>query len=189
MGLSGALYTGVSGIRAHQSMLDIIGNNLANINTYGYKSSRLLFSDMLSQTIAIGANGNPMQVGKGVKFANISSDFSTGNMEPTGRIFDLGIEGEGFLSSVVVAKLFTRVGAFDLNSDNVLIDPSTGYKVMDSNGDEIVISKDATVSGQATSKVTVVGNLDSVTSSKKPRYCSCLQVFRKALLQQQAQRS
>ncbi|GJQ23073.1 MAG: flagellar hook-basal body complex protein [Planctomycetia bacterium] len=168
MGLSGALYTGVSGIRAHQSMLDIIGNNLANINTYGYKSSRLLFSDMLSQTIAIGANGNPMQVGKGVKFANISSDFSTGNMEPTGRIFDLGIEGEGFFVVSGGSKnFFTRVGAFDLNSDNVLIDPSTGYKVMDSNGDEIVISKDATVSGQATSKVTVVGNLDSVTSSKK----------------------
>ena len=54
MGFGGALYSGVSGIRAHQRMLDIIGNNLANINTYGYKSSRLLFSDLLSQTIAIG---------------------------------------------------------------------------------------------------------------------------------------
>lgn len=96
MGLGGALYSGVSGIRAHQNMLDIIGNNLANINTYGYKSSRLLFSDLLSQTIAIGTNGNPMQVGKGVKFASITSNFSQGTLESTNNVFDLAIQGEGF---------------------------------------------------------------------------------------------
>ena len=74
MGLGGALYSGVSGIRAHQNMLDVIGNNLANINTYGYKSSRLLFSDLLSQTMSSGGNGNPMQVGKGVNIGSISSN-------------------------------------------------------------------------------------------------------------------
>lgn len=168
MGLSSALYSGVSGIRAHQSMLDIIGNNLANINTYGYKSSRLLFSDMLSQTIAIGANGNTMQIGKGVKYASISSDFATGNMNPTGRNLDLGIDGEGFFVVSGGSKnFFTRVGAFALDSDNVMVDSSTGYKVLDTNGDEIVIPKNSTVSGQKTSEVTIKGNLDNTTSSEK----------------------
>ncbi|OOP56971.1 MAG: hypothetical protein AYP45_06000 [Candidatus Brocadia carolinensis] len=168
MGLSSALYSGISGIRAHQSMLDIIGNNLANINTYGYKSSRLLFSDMLSQTIATGSNGNAMQVGKGVKLANISSDFSTGSMDATGSVFDLGIEGEGFF---VVnggnSNFFTRVGAFELDENNVLIDKSSSYKVMDTNGNEIIIPIDSTVSGQASSKVTVKGNLDNAQTSNK----------------------
>ncbi|TVM00960.1 MAG: hypothetical protein CV087_11785 [Candidatus Brocadia sp. WS118] len=168
MGLSSALYSGVSGIRAHQSMLDIIGNNLANINTYGYKSSRLLFSDMLSQTIAIGANGNPMQVGKGVKYSSISSDFTTGSMNPTGRVLDLGIDGDGFFVVSGGSKnFFTRVGAFELDSDNVLIDSGTGYKVMDTNGDEIVIPKNSTVSGQASSEVTIEGNLNNALLSEK----------------------
>lgn len=168
MGLSSALYSGVSGIRAHQSMLDIIGNNLANINTYGYKSSRLLFSDMLSQTIAIGPNGNPMQVGKGVKYSSISSDFTTGSMNPTGRVLDLGIDGEGFFVVSGGSKnFFTRVGAFALDNNNALIDSGTGYKVIDTNGDEIVIPKNSTVSGQESSEVTVKGNLNNASLSEK----------------------
>jgi fagellar hook-basal body proteins len=168
MGLSGALYSGISGIRAHQSMLDIIGNNLANINTYGYKSSRLLFSDMLSQTIATGANGNPMQVGKGVKLANISSDFSTGSMDATGSVYDLGIEGEGFfVVSNGDKNFFTRVGAFELDGNNVLIDKSSSYKVTDTNGNEIIVPINSTVSGQATSVVTVEGNLDNALTSSE----------------------
>lgn len=167
MSLGGALYSGVSGIRAHQSMLDIIGNNLANINTYGYKSSRLLFSDMLSQTLAIGANGAMMQVGKGVKFASISSDFKTGNMDPTGNVFDLGIEGEGFfVVNGGSQNFFTRVGAFGLDSNNYLYDPSTNYKVLDTKGDEIFIPKDSTVAGQSTSKVQLKGNLNKAESNE-----------------------
>ena len=96
MGLGGALYSGVSGIRAHQNMLDVIGNNLANINTYGYKSSRLLFSDLLSQTVSNGNNGNPMPVGKGVKVGNISSNFSQGTLETTNNALDFAIQGAGF---------------------------------------------------------------------------------------------
>lgn len=166
MGLGGALYSGVSGIRAHQSMLDIIGNNLANINTYGYKSSRLLFSDLLSQTTAIGANGNPMQVGKGVKFASITSNFSQGTLESTNNVFDLAIQGEGFFVVNGGSKdFFTRVGAFSTDKDNYLIDSNTGYKVLDSNGREITIPYDSTVSGKATSKAYITGNLDSSASS------------------------
>ncbi len=166
MGLGGALYSGVSGIRAHQSMLDIIGNNLANINTYGYKSSRLLFSDLLSQTMAIGANGNPMQVGKGVKFASITSNFSQGTLESTNNVFDLAIQGEGFFVVNGGSKdFFTRVGAFSTDENNYLVDSNTGYKVLDTNGREITIPYDSTVSGKATSKAYLTGNLDASASS------------------------
>lgn len=166
MGLGGALYSGVSGIRAHQNMLDIIGNNLANINTYGYKSSRLLFSDLLSQTMAIGSNGNPMQVGKGVKFASITSNFSQGTLESTNNVFDLAIQGDGFFVVNGGGKdFFTRVGAFATDVNNYLIDSTTGYKVLDANGKEINIPYDSTVSGKATSKAYITGNLDASASS------------------------
>ena len=98
MGLGGALNSGVSGIRLHQSMLDVIGNNLANVNTYGYKSSRLLFADLLSQTLSNGKGGNPMQVGKGVTTGSITSNFSQGTLETTNRPFDFALQGEDSLS-------------------------------------------------------------------------------------------
>ncbi|NUO08842.1 MAG: flagellar hook-basal body complex protein [Candidatus Brocadia sp.] len=166
MGLGGALYSGVSGIRAHQNMLDIIGNNLANINTYGYKSSRLLFSDLLSQTMAIGTNGNPMQVGKGVKFASITSNFSQGTLESTNNVFDLAIQGEGFFVVNGGSKdFFTRVGAFATDENNYLVDSNTGYKVLDTNGNEIIVPYDSTVSGKATSKAYITGNLGASKTS------------------------
>ena len=166
MGLGGALYAGVSGIRAHQNMLDVIGNNLANINTYGYKSSRLLFSDLLSQTMSSGGNGNPMQIGKGVKVGSASSNFSQGTLEATNNALDFAIQGEGFFVVNGGTKdFFTRVGSFDTDADNYLIDSNTGYKVIDTNGKTITIPYNTTVSGKATSKVSLTGNLDASASS------------------------
>ncbi len=166
MGLGGALYSGVSGIRAHQNMLDVIGNNLANINTYGYKSSRLLFSDLLSQTMSTGNNGNPMQVGKGVKVGSASSNFSQGTLEATNNALDFAIQGEGFfVVSGGDKDFFSRVGSFDTDADNYLIDSNTGYKVVDTNGNTIAIPYNSTVSGKATSKVSLTGNLDASAAS------------------------
>jgi flagellar hook protein FlgE len=162
MGLGGALYSGVSGIRAHQNMLDIIGNNLANINTYGYKSSRLLFSDLLSQTIAVGSNGNPMQVGKGVKFSSITTDFQQGNLEGTNNPLDLAIQGDGFFVVNGGSKdYFTRVGTFSTDINNLLVDSNTGFKVLDVNSNEITIPYDSSVSGNATTKAYITGNLSA----------------------------
>ena len=167
MGLGGALYSGVSGIRAHQNMLDVIGNNLANINTYGYKSSRLLFSDLLSQTMSNGNSGNPMQVGKGVKVGNISSNYSQGTLETTNNALDFAIQGEGFfVVSGGDKNFFTRVGSFDTDQDNYLIDSNTGYKVIDTNGKTITIPYNSTVSGKATSKVDLTGNLQAAAASE-----------------------
>ena len=167
MGLGGALYSGVSGIRAHQNMLDVIGNNLANINTYGYKSSRLLFSDLLSQTMSSGKSGNPMQIGKGVSIGSVSSNFSQGTLETTNNAFDFAIQGEGFfVVSGGDKDFFTRVGSFDTDSDNYLIDSNTGYKVVDTNGNDIAIPYNSTVSGKATSKVSLTGNLNASAANK-----------------------
>ena len=166
MGLGGALSSGVSGIRAHQNMLEVIGNNLANINTYGYKSSRLLFSDLLSQNVANGNNGNPMPIGKGVKLGSISTDYSQGTLETTNNALDFAIQGEGFfVVSGGDKDFFSRVGSFDTNSDNYLIDSNTGYKVIDTNGNAITIPYNSTVPGKATSKVSLTGNLDASAES------------------------
>ena len=165
MGLGGALYAGVSGIRAHQNMLDIVGNNLANINTYGYKSSRLLFSDLLSQTMSNGSN-NPLQVGKGVKVASTTSNFSQGTLEATNNALDFAIQGGGFFVVNGGTKdFFTRVGSFDTDESNYLVDANTGYKVIDTNGNTITIPYNTTVSGKATSKASLTGNLDASSAS------------------------
>lgn len=162
MGLGGALNSGVSGIRLHQNMLDVIGNNLANVNTYGYKSSRLLFADLLSQTLSNGKSGNPMQVGKGVTIGSITSNFSQGTLETTNRPFDFALQGEGFFVLNGGSRdYFTRVGAFTVDSSNNLVDSNTGYKVMDTSGKSIEIPYGSTVLGKGTTRVSLTGNLDA----------------------------
>jgi flagellar hook protein FlgE len=92
-----ALLTGVSGLNSHQKMLEVIGNNLANLNSTAYKAQRVLFSDLLYQTVSAassGANGliggiNPSQVGSGSQVAQITANFTQGNLEPTGQDLDL----------------------------------------------------------------------------------------------------
>jgi len=164
MGLSGALNSGVTGIRSHQSWMDVIGNNLANINTYGYKSSRLLFSDLISQSKS-GGGENPMQVGMGVQTGSIASIFSQGTLEATNNEFDFAIEGDGFFVANGGDKdYFLRVGAFSTDENNYLVDTATGYQIVDSSGNAIEIPYDSTVSASATSKVTISGSLESTSS-------------------------
>src|SRR5919112_401556 len=98
-----SMFSGVSGLRSHQTMMDVVGNNIANVNTTGYKSSQVIFEDLLSQ-MQKGAgspqNGNggtnPAQVGLGVKVAGIVTSFSQGASQLTGRSTDLSISGDGF---------------------------------------------------------------------------------------------
>ncbi len=165
MGLGGALYAGVTGIRSHQSWLDVIGNNLSNINTYGYKSSRLLFSDLISQDKGSGGV-NPMQVGMGVKVGSISSLFTQGTLEATNNEFDFAIQGNGFfVLSGGDKNFFSRVGTFATDSSNILVDSTSGYKVLDSAGKTITIPYGSTVSGTETSSTTLTGTLNSASSS------------------------
>ncbi len=179
--MSVALNTGVSGLRAHQRMLDVIANNLANVNTVAFKSQRTLFGDLLYDTLreATGAGDNvsstnPLQLGLGVKVTAIDPDFGQGNLEATGRPFDLAIRGDGFF--VVFTNtdtLFTRAGAFGLDTNNYLIDPSTGYYVRRTGtvgeaegfqvpGDNrIKIPFGELIPGKATKEITFQGNLSA----------------------------
>jgi flagellar hook protein FlgE len=119
-----SLFTGISGLRAHQQMLDVASNNIANVNTTGYKSSSTVFEDTLSQTIsgagaptAAGGGTNPSQIGLGVQLAGTQLNLSQGSSQYTGRTSDLLINGDGFF---VVSKNgqqdFTRAGSFSLDS-------------------------------------------------------------------------
>ncbi|MDR4509768.1 MAG: flagellar hook-basal body complex protein [Candidatus Brocadiaceae bacterium] len=167
MGFGGALNSGVTGIRTHQTMLDVIGNNLANVNTFGFKSSRLLFTDLLSRSMAAGSGGRPVQIGMGVKPGTIASNFSQGALETTNNAFDFAIQGDGFF--VVNGggqNFFTRVGSFATDKNNLLVDTVTGYRVLDTTGEPISIPFDSTVDGKATSTVKIGGNLEATTSSK-----------------------
>src|SRR5690348_18468040 len=98
-----SLFSGVSGLRAHQTMLDVVGNNIANVNTAGFKASQVEFEDTLSQMLRAagapqGAQGgtNPAQVGLGVEVAAVNTTFTQGPAETTGVDTDLMIQGDGF---------------------------------------------------------------------------------------------
>src|SRR5258708_3784640 len=97
-----ALFIGSSGLAANSSALDVIGNNLANINTTGFKGQRTVFKDVVYQTLGVGTSAstttggvNPMQVGFGVGVGSVSALFTQGNLNPTGRSLDAGIQGTG----------------------------------------------------------------------------------------------
>ncbi len=132
-----SLYSGVSGMQNHQTRMDVIGNNISNVNTTGFKKGRVNFQDMLSQ----GINGaskpdenkggvNPKQVGLGMAVASIDTIFTQGSAQTTGNKFDLAIQGEGFFMLKEGDKSFyTRAGVFGLDKDGTLVNPGTGLKV------------------------------------------------------------
>jgi flagellar hook protein FlgE len=176
-----SLFSGVSGIRAHQVRMDVIGNNIANINTIGFKGSRATFSDVLSQTLS-GATGpsstrggtNPIQVGLGVGTSAIDTLFSQGNLESTGQVTDLALTGDGFfVLRDGVQRSYTRAGAFQFDSDGTLVNPSNGFIVQgylaDSSGNispgtgvkDITLPFAQSVAAKATDWVTYRGNLNA----------------------------
>ena len=132
-----SLYSAVSGLRNHQTKMDVIGNNIANVNTVGFKEGRTSFKDMLSQTVqgaaAPSANQggtNPMQVGLGVTLGSIDTIMSQGSAESTGKNTDLMLQGDGFFVLNDAGKqVFTRAGAFDTDANGNLVDTSSGALV------------------------------------------------------------
>ena len=163
-----ALAAGISGLKASQTALNVIGDNLANLNTAGFKSSRITFADAFSQTLepaqaASSSLGsvNSIQIGSGTSVASIDMDFSQGTITSTGNPFDLAIQGDGFfVVSDGEEDFYTRVGAFSLDENNDLVDSATGLKVQGTFGD-INIDTEEKMEATATSSVTIQGNLDS----------------------------
>lgn len=147
-----SLFSGVSGLKNHQTRMDVIGHNISNVNTYGYKTQRVTFQDMLSQTISGAAKPeenrggvNPKQVGLGMNIASIDRLFTQGSLQTTGNQTDVAISGDGFF---IVAdgdkKFYTRAGTFGIDRDGTLVNPANGLKVQgwmattDENGQKVV---------------------------------------------------
>ncbi|CVK17650.1 flagellar hook protein FlgE [Sporomusa sphaeroides] len=177
-----SLFAGVSGLRNHQTRMDVIGNNIANVNTVGFKGSRVNFQDILSQTLQ-GASSpqgnrggtNPKQVGLGMAVASIDTIFTDGSYQPTGKQTDLAITGQGFF---ILAdgnqKYYTRAGNFDFDVQGNYVVPGTGLKVagwmadsvtgnIDSTGDitTIKIPVGEMMKAQQTNKITFGKNLSA----------------------------
>ncbi|UIJ36968.1 flagellar hook protein FlgE [Desulfobaculum bizertense] len=127
MGLSSAMWTGVSGLNAHSQKMSVIGNNISNVNTYGFKGSTMHFEDFISQDVNTSAGVG--QVGRGVGIAAIYADFSQGGYETTNEATDLAIGGRGFFKVSPKGddtSYYTRAGNFRFDNDGFLVDPH-GY--------------------------------------------------------------
>ncbi len=133
-----ALFSAISGMKTNMSYMDVTGNNIANVNTTAFKSSRVTFQDILGQTIRGASspqNGrggmNPAQIGLGVNMGAIDNIMSQGSLQTTGKLTDFAVQGDGFF---VVgdgqSQYYTRDGAFDIDVGGTLVNPATGMKVM-----------------------------------------------------------
>lgn len=128
-----SLFSGVSGMRSNQMMMDVVGDNIANVNTSGYKASRVVFQDTLSQLLTSGSAGNgtnigstnPAQVGLGVHVNAVDAIQTQGAIQNTGRATDLAIQGAGsFVMLSGTDTTYTRAGSFSLDATNHIVDPS-----------------------------------------------------------------
>lgn len=183
--MSFAFSEGVTGLPASQKMLDAAGKNPANVNTAALKSSRITFSELLGETIqkvsqqtgTVGGTDS-QQIGSGVGIAGIPSNMSQGNIINTGNPLDLAIEGGGFfVLSDGLQDIYSRGGAFAVDANSNLVDPSTGYIVQrigsvgESDGfqtagnSNINVPYDVATVANATSTVSVAGNLNADSTS------------------------
>ena len=167
-----SLFSGITGLRQHQTLMDVVGNNIANVNTTGFKSSSVIFEDTLSQMMhaASGPNAglggvNPAQVGLGVQLGAINTNFSQGSAQNTGRATDLMIQGDGFfVLKNGNTEQYTRAGAFTFDTDGRLVNPE-GMRVQGwgavngvvSTATNAVSDPVATVKGAASNPTGAVG--------------------------------
>lgn len=176
------MYSGISGLRNSQTKLDVVGNNIANVNTFGFKKGRITFKDMVSQNMA-GATGsnidqtkntsgfggtNVKQVGLGAQIASIDTIATQGNLQTTNRTLDLGISGDGYLTVYDAANtpFYTRAGNFYLDADGNLV-TSDGYSVVG----QMYIELPAAAGGAAAAGVAkgeVPDNIPSVRPTLAP---------------------
>ena len=175
-----SLFTGLSGIQVHQTRTNVVADNIANINTTGFKSRRANFQDMLAQTLkeATGPEGtrsgtNPAQMGIGVRIKSIDTTFTQGSIQTTDRETDLAIEGDGFfILGDGVNRFYTRDGAFAFDALGRLVNPSNGMIVQGNVADgegafgattglqDIQLDLNQEIPGVATTRVSLSGNVD-----------------------------
>jgi flagellar hook protein FlgE len=183
-----SLFSGVSGLKNHQTRMDVVGHNISNVNTYGYKYQRVSFQDMLSQTLSGAAKPeeerggiNPKQVGLGMTIASIDRIFTQGSLQTTGTQTDMSISGDGFFILADGDKrYYTRAGAFGLDKDGTLVNPGNGLKVQgwmatrndigemiinpSGSTEDIIVPVYSKMEAKETTNVTYKCNLDSKKS-------------------------
>lgn len=175
-----SMFAGISGLRGHQTMMDVVSNNISNVNTAGYKQSRATFQEALVQTMrgAAGAGEaqggvNPYQLGLGANVAGVDTVFSQGSTQTTGRNTDLAINGEGFFAVERDGQVqYTRAGAFNLDEEGSLVNAGGGRVLgygLDANGEvdpaaapgPLELPMGQTIDPDVTEQVRVGGNLDA----------------------------
>lgn len=174
-----ALLAGVSGLKNHQLRMDVIGNNIANVNTVGFKASRVSFQEGFAQVLAnatrpSGQRGgtNPSQVGTGVVLGSVDSRFTQGGLEMTGQPLDLAIQGDAlFALSNGERTLYTRAGNFQIDAAGRLVLPGTGLILQGVNADsqgklegglgDLVLPIGDKAPPGATGQIEIGGNLDA----------------------------
>ncbi len=188
-----SLFAGVSGMRNHQVRLDVIGNNIANVNTLGFKASRVTFEEALSQLVqgasrpgATGAGSiggsNPMQVGLGVNLGSIDTLFTQGNLENTGITTDLAIQGDSlFVLSDGSRNYYTRAGNFQIDAAGRLVSATNGFTVqgriavdgvLTQQVGDIILPISQSSPAQATTAVHLAGTLDAQAADGTERESS-----------------
>ncbi|MGB4862376.1 MAG: flagellar hook protein FlgE [Tepidiformaceae bacterium] len=192
-----ALFSAISGMKNHMSYMDVVGNNIANVNTIAFKSSRATFQDILGQSVRgastpqAGRGGtNPAQIGLGMQLGGIDNIMTQGSLQSTGKLTDFAVQGDGFfVVSDGTRNFYTRDGAFDIDVEGSLVNPVTGLKVMgwvaDASGavdietplQPLQIPFGTRISAQATGDLTLpapkagmimAGNLDAGTPLTAP---------------------
>ncbi|HIJ55059.1 MAG TPA: flagellar hook protein FlgE [Deltaproteobacteria bacterium] len=175
MSLTSSLFSGISGLTTLGNSLQIIGDNISNVNTIGFKSSSFAFQDRLAQAIA--TQSGTAQIGRGTALSDITSTFAQGSFESTSNATDLAIGGDGFFIVEELASettYYTRAGNFRFNKDGYLVNPE-GHVVqgwaLDSSGDDSGSVADIklssfTSSPSASTEVTMITNLDADATSQ-----------------------
>lgn len=168
-----SLFSGVSGLRNHQTKMDVIGDNISNVNTIGFKKSTVNFQDLLVQTMR-GASApqgnlggiNAMQVGLGMGLGSISVVNTQGNLQNTGKTTDLAIDGDGFfVVSNGTNRFYSRTGTLDVDKNGDLIMVSNGLKVMGWQADSKGIINNSNNSGISSIKIQIGQSISAQTTS------------------------
>ncbi len=170
--MQSSLYTGISGVNANMQNLSVIGNNIANVNTVGFKSSRATFSDVLSQTLATDGTS---QIGLGVTMSSIEKMFNQGTFETTANELDLALSGNGFFmvnDPTLGSNFYTRAGQFHTDKDGYVVNPDglrlQGYSANASGTIQNTIQdlqlSTQTINPNPTTSVDLTANLDSNAS-------------------------
>ncbi len=181
MSLFSAFYSGLSGLATNANALNVIGNNLSNLNTVGYKGSSTTFRDIFSTSlggVSTQGNGNPIQFGLGVQINSVAQDFSQSSFQSTGNALDMAVQGAGFfvLQPVGGGQTFTRAGNFNRNNNGFLVaanganvmgwgrDPVTGLVNTSTAIAPLQITTGTTSSAFATQNIRLGVNLDAAAA-------------------------